>query len=354
MKKWKGFSVLISFLLALALVGCSNTTAQPGTAISVPDNGETQDVELVEQFEATRQVVDSYLSSDQASVITADVLYKIVEEKNTDYLLVDIRANSDFVNSNISGSLSIPYSDTVNKDKLEVLPKDKTLVIIDYNGHQGSQTAATLNLLGYKAVPLQYGMQSWTQEIAPLGYEVLPEKPLQQPLVTEELSAKNEYTLPELKYPEGKTQDYIMSAAKTYIDRNYKGLVAAEELAEALPNAQDYFLVDIREPQHYKQGNINGSVNIPLKELADSAQIKTLPTDQRIVLIGYDGMDASIGVRSLITLGYDAVALKYGMSYWSDQGEQTGIIPLSNQVQKNYPLTPLNYLQPSTAAAGCG
>ena len=356
MKNWKFFSALLTLLLALALVGCSNTTVNPGTAVNDPNEliqEEVEEVELVEQFEAVRQVVDSYLSSDQVAGITAEELYQIVKENNSDYLLVDIRANSDFVNSNINGSLSIPYGETMNKERLETLPKDKTLVIIDYNGHQSGQTAATWNLLGYKAVPLLYGMQSWTSEIAPIGYEALPAQPLQQPLAKEGFLPQSEFDQPEIKYPEGKTEEYIYTAAKTYLDRNYKGLISAEELQDALAkDSQDYFLVDVRDARHYEQGHISGSINIPLQELGDSGHLKALPLDQKIVLIGYNGVDASLGVRSLITLGYDAVALKYGMSYWSGQSE-AGIIPI-NQVQKDYPLTPLNYVQPSTEAAGCG
>lgn|SRR5690554_1857133 len=356
MRNWKFFSALLTLLLALALVGCSNASVNPGTAVSDPNEltqEEVGEVEVVEQFESVRQAVDSYLSSDQVAGMTAEELYQIIGENNPDYVLVDIRANSDFVNSNIKGSLSIPYGETMNKEKLEALPKDKTLVVIDYNGHQSGQTAATWNLLGYKAVPLLYGMQSWTSEIAPIGYEALPDQPLLQPLVQEGTLPQSEFTQPEIKYPKGETQEYILTAAKIYLDRNYKGLISAEELLDALAkDSQDIYLVDIRDALHYNQGHIRGSINIPLQKLADSDHIKALPSDKRIVLIGYNGVDASLGVRSLITLGYDAVALKYGMSYWSGQSE-AGIIPI-NQVPKDYPLVPLNYVQPSTAAAGCG
>ncbi|MEA5023514.1 MAG: rhodanese-like domain-containing protein [Desulfitobacterium hafniense] len=338
-------------LLGFALAGCANTS--PATVV---DPGISE-APLVEQFESVRQVVDEFLAGDKVTAMTPEELYQIVRECNGHYFLVDIRANQDFVSSNIPGSVSIPYAQTSNPERLESLPKDKTLVVIDYNGHLAAQTAATWNQLGYQAVPLLYGMQSWTKEASPTGYEAFPAQPLNNTLVTDMTTATlGENALPEIKYPEGKTQEYIVHTTRTYLDRNYKGVITAEELDSELQQgpAEHYLLVDIREPKHYQQGHLEGAVNIPLDQLAASDQVKNYSPDQRIVLIGYDGMDASQGARSLVTLGYDCVALKYGMSYWSAQEAATGAVPVHSLVKEYYPLTPLNYLPPSTGAAGCG
>lgn len=352
MKHWIRLKTLLGVsLLTFALVGCSHTS--PATVVE-PSKSEAP---LVEQFESVRQVVDDFLSGDKVVSMSPEELYQIVKERNNHYFLVDIRANQDFVNSNIEGSVSIPYAQTSDPERLETLPKDKTLVVIDYNGHQAAQTAATWNQLGYQAVSLLYGIQSWTQEASPTGYEAFPTQPLNNALVTEVKAIPlAENTLPEIKYPEGRTQEYITQTTRTYLDRNYKGIITGEELHSELQqgSAEQYFLVDIREPKHYQQGHIEGSVNIPLDQLTDLDKVKSYSPAQRIILIGYDGMDASQGVRSLVTLGYDCVALKYGMSYWGAEEEAIGVAPVHNLVKEYYPLTPLNYLPPSTGAAGCG
>ncbi|AGA68763.1 Rhodanese-related sulfurtransferase [Desulfitobacterium dichloroeliminans LMG P-21439] len=357
MKKRISFGVLLGvLLLALSMAGCSGTVqTQDITATSVNPTVD-QELPMVDQFESVRQIVDDYLAHGEIGAMTPEELYEIIEQKNADYFLVDIRANQDFVNSNIKGSVCVPYAQTSNPERLESLPKDKNIVVIDYNGHQAAQTAATWSQLGFKAVPLLYGIQSWTQEDSPRGYEAFPVQPLKYPLVTgsEVISPAND-TVPEIKYPEKRTDEYITETTRVYLDRNYKGVVTAEDLASEIQQGSgSTYLVDIREPQHYQLGHIEGSVNIPLADLASSDKVKTLPLDRRIVLIGYDGMDASLGARSLVTLGYDSVALKYGMSYWSEDEQITGVAPVGNLVKDYYELIPLNYVQPSAGAAGCG
>jgi len=342
----RSFGLLI--LLSGILAGCSQTTSSLSNPSELPPT---------DQFELVRKAADNYLAGNFVSPISPEELYKeYVQEKNSQYLLIDIRASEDFIAGNIRGSINIPYAQTVSLKKLESLPKDKTLVVIDYNGHWAAQTAATWNMLGFSAVPLKYGIQSWTKEEAPAGYEIFPEKPLNNPLVTTE-NALNDYLLPELKMSQAKSEEIIRILAGTYLDRNYKGFITAEDLMTIITDSNtvdEYYLVDIRSPEHYQRGHIAGSVNIPLTELGKVKMLKRLPQDKKIVLVGYDGMDGSQGSRILVTLGYNAVSLKYGLSYWSGDEKVTGTGPIQSLVQDEYELTPLNYAKPSTGAAGCG
>ncbi len=347
MKTRNMLKILILLILTASLVGCS----QPA-AISNPSQ-----LPQADQFEVVRKAADEYLSGDKIISMLPEQLYKeYVQEKNAKYLLIDIRASKDFINSNIRGSINIPYAQTVSLKKLENLPKDKTIVVIDYNGHWAAQTAATWNMLGLNAVPLKYGIQSWSKEEGPAGYESFPEKPLDNPLVTTE-KALNEYILPELKMSQAQSEELIRILSGTYLDRNYKGFITAEDLMTIIPESQaagDHYLVDVRSPEHYKLGHIEGSVNIPLANLSKVEMLKRLPQDKKIVLIGYDGMDGSQGARILVTLGYNAVSLKYGLSYWNGNQQLTGTDPIHSLLQDYYLLTPLNYAKPSGGPAGCG
>lgn len=351
MKPKKRFwQLLLLPILVLSLVGCSYST-QSGQVVK-----PSSDLPPTNVFESLRTVASDYLTNNEVVSISPEKLYQeVVLGKNAQYYLVDIRDNLDFVHSNIRGSVSIPYNLTANPKILAALSKDKTMVIIDYNGHWAAQTAATWNQLGFKAVPLLYGIQGWTQEEVPTGYDAFPSQALANPLVTEEV-ALNQYNLPEVMFAQGKTEDYIIESSGIYLSRNYKGVITAEDLLAALKQGaeSEHYLVDIRQKEHYQSGHLEGSVNIPLAELANIERLKQLPLDKRIVLIGYDGMDASQGTRVLVTLEYDAVALKYGMSYWNSDEKITGVSPVRNLVQDYYELSPLNYLEPSTAVAGCG
>lgn len=350
MKKiFKG--MIIPALLLLFLVGCTNLAASEAPIGIEPP--------VTEQFEVLRQAVDDYLSSNPpASISAKEIYHNSFLFQNKDYLLIDIRASEDFLKGNIRGSISIPYTQTASLKKIQNLPKDKTLVIIDYNGHLSAQTAATLNMLGFNAVPLQYGIQSWTNDLAATDYDPIPEKARNYPLVNTNESSKNNTvpSLPELKMPTKTNSELIQILTATYLDRNYKGFITAEDLLADLESQSNdtNFLLDIREPEHFAQGHIQNSINISLSQLAKEESLRLLPQDKKIILIGYDGMDASFGVRALVTMGYNAVALKYGMSYWNEDTEITGAQPIQNFIQDYYELTPLNYLPPSTGPAGCG
>lgn len=352
MKINRYFKLLLGSLLSVfLLVGCT----QPSTINNSVGNPES--LPPADQFEVVRKAADEYLSSGKVVSMSPDQLYEeYVEGKHAKYFLVDIRANEDFITSNIRGSVNIPYSQTMNLKKLVNLPMEKTIVVIDYNGHWAAQTAASWNMLGFDAVPLMYGIQSWTKEELPAGYEAFPSVALDYPLVQTEKSL-GEYQLPELKMPEGKAEELVRVLSGSYLDRNYKGYISSEDLMEVIGDkskVSENYLVDIRQPEHYKAGHIEGSVNIPLAELAKVELLKKIPQEQKIILIGYDGMDGSQGARVLTTLGYNAVSLKYGLSYWNGDKTMTGIESIHSLVQDYFELTPLNYAKPSSAAAGCG
>jgi len=50
----------------------------------------------------------------------------------------------------------------LSEENLAKLPKDRQIVVYCYTGHTASQITALLNILGYDAVNLKFGMTSWT------------------------------------------------------------------------------------------------------------------------------------------------------------------------------------------------
>ncbi len=348
MKARHMLKVFLAFLVTIVLLaGCTSVAM-----VNVPTDSPA---EPADRFELVRQAAAEYLEQDIPEAISPEVLYQeYVQAKNPQCVLVDIRANEDFVANNIRGSINIPYAQTMDLPKLENLPKEKTLVVIDYNGHWAAQTAASWNMLGFKAIPLKYGLQSWTEDPLPLGYDLFPTEPLNYPLVTTERSF-SEYGLPELMMTESKAESVLRIYTKAYLDRNYKGYIEAPDLYEEMQNNfSELYLVDVRKKEHYKSGHLKGAINIPLSQLAETEMLKKLPQDKKIVLIGYDGMEASQGARILVTLGYNAVALKYGLAYWNSKQDLTGVEAIHSLVQDYFELTPLNYTQPSSGPAGCG
>lgn len=88
-------------------------------------------------------------------------------------------------------------------------------------------------------------------------------------------------------------------------------LISARDVATTKP-----FIVDVRQPEEYATGFVEGAVNIPLRQLANSLQ--TLPdTDRNTVLVCDTGHRSAIAMEVLQMLGYkNARSLEGGLQAW--------------------------------------
>ena len=125
--------------------------------------------------EVIRETADAYLSSDKAPNIAADELYEILYDGNPDNdpFILSVRSPESYTKGHIPGAINIPWREVVKQENLAKLPKDRQIVVYCYTGHTASQVTALLNILGYDAINLKFGMTSWTinKDIAPGRYE---------------------------------------------------------------------------------------------------------------------------------------------------------------------------------------
>jgi phage shock protein E len=78
------------------------------------------------------------------------------------------------------------------------------------------------------------------------------------------------------------------------------------------------FLLDVRTPQEYKQGHIQGAELIPLDEL--TSKLARIPKAREIICICESGSRSSVAARHLSSLGYKVSNLHGGMSRWIRSG----------------------------------
>lgn len=97
-----------------------------------------------------------------------------IEEKATDIFLLDIRQEKHYQNGHIPNAVNIPIENLASKDNLAKLPLDKQVIIIGYNGTDGSIATRVLNQLGYNAVPMHSGMRVWTSNTSVTGTVTIP------------------------------------------------------------------------------------------------------------------------------------------------------------------------------------
>lgn len=91
--------------------------------------------------------------------------------------------------------------------------------------------------------------------------------------------------------------------------------ITKEELEEMQKQNEKMVLLDVRSPQEYDEGHLNGSILIPNYELKEKAE-KRLP-DKTITIIAYcqSGNRSKKAVKILKQLGYEKVySLKEGLS----------------------------------------
>ena len=78
------------------------------------------------------------------------------------------------------------------------------------------------------------------------------------------------------------------------------------------------FLLDVRQPEEYREGHIFGTRLIPLSQL--SQRLDELPRDREIVCICRSGNRSGAAARQLAAAGFKVYNLKGGMIAWSKAG----------------------------------
>ena len=97
------------------------------------------------------------------------------------------------------------------------------------------------------------------------------------------------------------------------------GRIKPQQYESAFVEAgNQHLLVDVRTPQEFNSGHIEGAVNIPLQELSQRAS--EIPKDEPVVLYCRSGNRSSTAAKMLRNAGYDQVYDLGGVIDWQAQG----------------------------------
>ena len=109
-----------------------------------------------------------YFQAKLAYEMTAWRLKGLLDQKSTDYLVLDVRSPDEFAAGHLPGALNIPLAELTAK--LATLPKNKT--IVTYCGGITCQLApkAALELAqkGFQVMELFGGIQDWKDKGFPI------------------------------------------------------------------------------------------------------------------------------------------------------------------------------------------
>ena len=111
-------------------------------------------------YKSIAQRAEMFLQHGHRTVYARDLRSRI--EKKEKLFLLDIRLRENYAAGHIPGSVNVEFIDAMDSDNLAMLPKDGTpIIIVCYTGHTASELASVLNLLGYNAWTLRFGIMSW-------------------------------------------------------------------------------------------------------------------------------------------------------------------------------------------------
>lgn len=348
--------LLSSSLLVLFLGACSESTT---SEIDNTGPGKERVEVVIEQlegnhFELLQQASEEYLQNANFETVSSEEVFEMIMfGSEEEFQIVDVRDPVTFASGHIEGSVNIAYAETANLKQIGYLSKDKKIIVVCYSGHTASQVVALWNMLGYDAIVMENGMGSWTKDTTLAS--AIPTTTLDFEVVQEGNTASATFELPIVTIEEATDLPSLLAAtSKQYLESGKGTIITAADLKQKVDNnSSDIMLIDLRDQSDYQKGHIEKAINIPIKELASKENLAKLPTDKKIVFIGYNGYEASQATRIASQLGYDALAMYTGMRIWHSNRLLTGIDPISSEKLAEYPTLALNYnLDGEPAAAG--
>jgi rhodanese-related sulfurtransferase len=284
-------------------------------------------------LEETRAV----LARDADIVITARELYDELADgdHSDDPFILSIRDQDHYEYGHIPGAVRMDWEWAFTDENLSKLPGDRQIVVYCYYNHQAAQMAALLQLAGFDAVSLEWGMCAWTRD------------PGQKLHCFNRSLFTNEYPLTGGAAPgefprDGGRRGSGCGADEVYPDppgvEDGERLSTTEIITEYLRVPRfltmdadplyyrlrdpfpenDPYVLDIRDADLYTAGHIPGAVRFDLKDILSQKCRDGLPgNESTIVVVSETEHRAGYASALLNVNGYEAVALEWGMVSWT-------------------------------------
>jgi rhodanese-related sulfurtransferase len=115
--------------------------------------------------DTTQAAADAYFSGGTKNISAAD-LYDNLNDGDTsnDPTVISVRSEEDYNKGHVSGALWLDVKTMFGQDGLVAVDPDRPVVVYCYTGQTASQVTAALNMLGYDASNMLFGMQAWTMD----------------------------------------------------------------------------------------------------------------------------------------------------------------------------------------------
>lgn len=298
MKNWKHMMALLVIPLMLGFVACSDDD----------DKAAINEAEvLLKYLEAN----GNYINTSAPSIAPASEVR--TNQGSASYYIIDIRSSTDFANGHIEGAHNVTLANLRSHYVANNGPSFTKVYVVCYSGQSAAYGTSLLRLLGYSNVySMKWGMSSWDSTFAQ-NYWLTKRsnvRATQFDTITYPKPAAGE--LPVLNTGLSDGASILSDRVDTLLSYGFTPANITE--ATVFANLSNYYVVNYwLTSQYYDPGHIPGAVNyVPKADLKDSTYIRTLPTDQPVVVYCYTGQTSAFVSAYLRLLGYDARSLSFG------------------------------------------
>lgn len=306
--------------------------------------GAAQAEDPTGDFAVVQAKIATWLAENPKPVITVDAVFENMSDGDTsnDPFILSVRSPDHYKLGHVPQAVNIPWRQIAKPENLAKLPTDQPITDYCYTGHTGQVAMTALNLMGYPATNMKFGLMAWTKNDEVLGTARFdPATVPDYRVETTPNDVTTPYDFPQLDTGATDEAEIIRLALDRYLSSGKPPVMSSQALFEILSDGDDSndpVILSVRSPEHYAIGHIPGAINIPWKALGDPANLAKLPPDKPIVVYCYTGHTGQVATTLLNTLGYDATNLKFGMMGWSQDPDVVATKVFAPDTQADYRL----------------
>ncbi len=281
--------------------------------------------ETVDEFKLLTDIGDEYFSTYTTpsglpvnTSISAVFPVLADDDASNDPFIIDYRSADAFASGHLKGAVNISLESLVEKIDDGTIPADQTILNVCFTGQISSYATAALNMLGYDAQNLLFGMCGVTNDESINGSnlwnDAAKEDEFASQFVSEETVPTKEYEFAEIATGESDGIAVFKTRLKEVLSTPPGwGRIGA---ADVFASLDDHFIINYWPKAEYLDpGHIPTAVCFEPKDAFKADQmLKYLPTDKTIVVYCYTGQTSAQLAAYLQVLGYDAKSLLYGVN----------------------------------------
>lgn len=264
---------------------------------------------LIEYLESAEG--GNYVANGMPAIKTAEQV-KTLNTVGTNYI-IDIRSAADYAKGHVKNAVNVPATDVLTHLEGTTDDDDKDEIhIICYSGQSAAWATCLLRLAGYdNAYSMLFGMCSWNQEFAG-SWNTNTSSMYSSQFVKDNVEKGPAGELPVLNTGKTTGEEILMARIADMFEAGFSPTsVGAAEVFGALDN---YYIANYwAEADYTHYGHIPGAMQYtPKTSMLLDADLKTLPTDETVVVYCWTGQTSANLAIYLRTIGYDAKTLRFG------------------------------------------